>query len=88
MDVPSIAIPLVDGRRLCDDPPFRPKENQEVLSRALPAGHFRTTATGRCCFCADQKAVGRNDFSRIPNGTGGVEHRMAVLWTHGVGTGR
>jgi dihydropyrimidinase len=32
--------------------------------------------------------MGRNDFSKIPNGTGGVEDRMAVLWTHGVGTGR
>ena len=69
-------------------PPFRPKENQEVLWRALQAGHLQTTATDHCCFCADQKAMGRNDFSRIPNGTGGVEDRMAVLWTHGVGTGR
>ena len=32
--------------------------------------------------------MGRNDFTRIPNGTGGVEDRMAVLWHHGVGTGR
>jgi dihydropyrimidinase len=69
-------------------PPFRPKENQEVLWRALQAGHLQTTATDHCCFCADQKAMGRNDFSRIPNGTGGVEDRMAVLWTNGVGTGR
>jgi dihydropyrimidinase len=69
-------------------PPFRPKEHQEVLWRALQAGHLQTTATDHCCFCADQKAMGRNDFSKIPNGTGGVEDRMAVLWTHGVGTGR
>ena len=61
-------------------PPFRPKEHQEVLWRALQAGHLQTTATDHCCFCADQKAMGRNDFSRIPNGTGGVEDRMAVLW--------
>ena len=32
--------------------------------------------------------MGRNDFTKIPNGTGGVEDRMAVLWHHGVGTGR
>ncbi len=69
-------------------PPFRPKEHQEVLWRALQAGHLQTTATDHCCFCADQKAMGRNDFSKIPNGTGGIEDRMAVLWTHGVNTGR
>ena len=61
-------------------PPFRPKENQEALWRGLQSGHLQTTATDHCCFCADQKAMGRDDFSRIPNGTGGVEDRMAVLW--------
>jgi dihydropyrimidinase len=69
-------------------PPFRPKEHQEALWRALQAGHLQTTATDHCCFCADQKAMGRSDFTRIPNGTGGVEDRMGVLWTHGVNTGR
>src|SRR3546814_4916279 len=38
--------------------------------------------------CADQKAAGRNDFTKIPNGTGGVEDRMHVLWHHGVNKGR
>lgn len=69
-------------------PPFRPKEHQEYLWRALQAGHLQTTATDHCCFCAPQKAAGRNDFTRIPNGTGGVEDRMHVLWHHGVNTGR
>ena len=69
-------------------PPFRPKENQEYLWRALQSGNLQTTATDHCCFCADQKAMGRTDFTRIPNGTGGVEDRMSVLWHHGVGTGR
>ena len=69
-------------------PPFRPKENQEYLWRALQSGNLQTTATDHCCFCADQKAAGRNDFTKIPNGTGGVEDRMSVLWHHGVNTGR
>ena len=69
-------------------PPFRPKENQEALWRGLQSGNLQTTATDHCCFCADQKAMGRDDFTKIPNGTGGVEDRMAVLWHHGVGTGR
>lgn len=69
-------------------PPFRPKEHQEALWRGLVSGNLQTTATDHCCFCADQKAMGRHDFTKIPNGTGGVEDRMAVLWTHGVGSGR
>ncbi len=69
-------------------PPFRPKEHQAVLWRALQSGTVQTTATDHCCFCAPQKAMGRDDFSKIPNGTGGVEDRMHVLWHHGVNSGR
>jgi dihydropyrimidinase len=69
-------------------PPFRPREHQEALWRGLQSGDLQTTATDHCCFCADQKGMGRDDFTKIPNGTGGVEDRMAVLWTHGVNTGR
>lgn len=69
-------------------PPFRAKEHQAALWRALQAGHVQTTATDHCCFCAPQKAMGREDFTKIPNGTGGVEDRMHVLWHHGVNTGR
>ncbi|HUJ99093.1 MAG TPA: dihydropyrimidinase [Stellaceae bacterium] len=69
-------------------PPFRAKEHQAALWRALQAGHVQTTATDHCCFCAPQKAMGRDDFTKIPNGTGGVEDRMQVLWHHGVNSGR
>ncbi len=69
-------------------PPFRPKGHQEALWKGLQSGNLQTTATDHCCFCADQKAAGRDDFTLIPNGTAGVEDRMAVLWTHGVSTGK
>ena len=69
-------------------PPFRSPDHQAALWHGLQAGMLQTTATDHCCFCADQKAMGRDDFSRIPNGTGGVEDRMAVLWHHGVNSGR
>ena len=69
-------------------PPFRPKRHQDALWGALAAGHLHTTATDHCAFCGEQKGVGRNDFSKIPNGCAGVEDRMSVLWTAGVNTGR
>lgn len=69
-------------------PPFRPKEHQDALWRGLQSGMLQTTATDHCCFCTPQKAMGRDDFRKIPNGTGGIEDRLAVLWHHGVRTGR
>jgi len=69
-------------------PPFRAEEHQAALWRGLHSGNLQTTATDHCCFCADQKAAGKDDFRLIPNGTGGVENRLEVLWHHGVGTGK
>jgi len=69
-------------------PPFRPKKNQEALWRGLQSGNLQTTATDHCCFCADQKAAGKDDFSKIPNGTAGIEDRMSVLWDSGVNGGK
>jgi dihydropyrimidinase len=69
-------------------PPFRSKEHQSALWRGLQSGNLQTTATDHCCFCAPQKAAGRNDFTKIPNGTGGVEDRMMVLWEKGVNSGK
>jgi dihydropyrimidinase len=69
-------------------PPFRSHEHQEALWRGLQSGNLQTTATDHCCFCADQKAMGKDDFRLIPNGTGGVENRLEVLWDQGVNTGR
>ena len=69
-------------------PPFRSKEHQSALWQGLQAGHLHTTATDHCTFCDTQKAAGKGDFSKIPNGCGGVEDRMAVIWDAGVNTGR
>jgi dihydropyrimidinase len=69
-------------------PPFRSSEHQDALWRGLQSGNLQTTATDHCCFCADQKAMGKDDFRMIPNGTGGVENRLEVLWHHGVRTGK
>ena len=69
-------------------PPFRAKHHQDALWGALAAGHLHTTATDHCAFCGEQKAMGRDNFAKIPNGCAGVEDRMAVLWSAGVNTGR
>jgi dihydropyrimidinase len=69
-------------------PPFRPAGHQEALWRGLQSGNLHTTATDHCTFCAAQKAAGKDDFAKIPNGTGGVEERLAVIWDAGVNTGR
>jgi len=69
-------------------PPFRPKINQEFLWRGLQSGNLHTTATDHCTFCAAQKAAGKDNFAKIPNGCGGVEERLAVIWDAGVNTGR
>ena len=69
-------------------PPFRPRGHQEALWRGLQSGNLHTTATDHCTFCAAQKAAGKDDFSKIPNGCGGVEERMTVVWDEGVNSGR
>ena len=69
-------------------PPFRDKSHQAALWNGLISGSLQTTATDHCCFCADQKAAGKDDFRLTPNGTAGVENRMEVLWHHGVNQGR
>ena len=68
-------------------PPFRAKEHQDALWKGILSGNLQTTATDHCCFCADQKAAGKDDFRITPNGTAGIENRMEVLWHHGVNTG-
>jgi dihydropyrimidinase len=69
-------------------PPFRSKDHQASLWAGLQSGSLSVVATDHCAFTTDQKRIGMGDFSKIPNGTGGLEDRMPMLWTHGVGTGR
>lgn len=69
-------------------PPFRDKSHQDALWHGLQSGQLHTTATDHCTFCASQKAAGSDNFTKIPNGCGGVEERMSVIWDAGVNTGR
>ena len=69
-------------------PPFRNKQHQDSLWAGLASGTLSCVATDHCAFTTEQKRFGVGDFSKIPNGTGGLEDRMPVLWTYGVETGR
>ena len=69
-------------------PPFRSKDHQDGLWAGLQAGSLQVVATDHCAFSSEQKKMGLNDFTKIPNGSTGLEDRMPVLWTAGVETGR
>jgi dihydropyrimidinase len=69
-------------------PPFRNKQHQDSLWAGLSSGSLQVVATDHCAFTTEQKRYGVGDFTKIPNGTGGLEDRMPVLWTFGVNTGR
>jgi dihydropyrimidinase len=69
-------------------PPFRTSEHRDSLWAGLQSGSLHAVATDHCAFTTEQKRLGRSDFTKIPNGTGGLEDRMPVLWTAGVTPGR
>jgi dihydropyrimidinase len=69
-------------------PPFRNKQHQDSLWAGLQAGSLQVVATDHCAFTTAQKRAGVGNFAKIPNGTGGLEDRMPLLWTKGVLTGR
>ncbi len=69
-------------------PPFRAKVHQDSLWAGLQAGSLSCVATDHCAFTTAQKRFGLDSFAKIPNGTGGLEDRMPMLWTTGVETGR
>jgi dihydropyrimidinase len=69
-------------------PPFRDKAHQDSLWAGLAAGSLQVVATDHAAFTTEQKRMGLKGFPSIPNGTGGLEERLAMLWTRGVETGR
>ncbi len=65
-------------------PPLRKKQDIQELWRTLPGDVLQTIGTDHCPFRFEQKKAGKNDFRKIPNGCGGVEHRPAIMFTFGV----
>ena len=69
-------------------PPIRKKEDQDCLWKALADEEIQTVATDQCSFTLAQKALGKDDFTRIPGGLPGVQTRGTLLYTYGVKTGK
>ncbi|MEK0084088.1 dihydropyrimidinase [Benzoatithermus flavus] len=69
-------------------PPFRSKEHQDALWAGLMSGQLQVVATDHCTFLLEQKRLGLDNFTKIPNGTGGIEERLKIVWHFGVNAGR
>ena len=66
-------------------PPLREKRNQVALWAGINQNLIQTVATDHCPFMWEQKKMGEKDFTKIPNGQPGIEHRMELLYSEGVG---
>ena len=78
-----------EGAKYVMTPALREKWNQDELWRGLQFGDLQSIATDHCPFCfKEQKVLGIDDFSKIPNGAPGVENRMALVYNGGVNGGR
>ena len=86
--VDDLARPDFEGARYVCSPPLREQRNQELLWRALQHGTLESVSTDHCPFNSEQKALGRDDFSKIPNGLAMIQHRLVKLWDLGVAGGR
>ncbi|MDT7808331.1 MAG: dihydropyrimidinase [Acidobacteriota bacterium] len=74
-----------EGAKYVMTPPLREKHNQAELWKGLKTDDLQVISTDHCPFCMkEQKELGRDDFSKIPNGAPGVEHRMSLIYDGGV----
>jgi dihydropyrimidinase len=77
-----------EGAKYVFTPPLREKKNQPKLWDGLRSDNLQVVSTDHCPFCfEDQKALGKDDFTKIPNGGPGIENRLQLLHHHGVGAG-
>lgn len=82
-------LPGFEPAKYAFTPPARSKEHQEALWRGLAFHDLSVISTDHCPFCfAGQKELGKDDFSKIPNGGPGVEFRLQMVYDGGVRAGR
>jgi dihydropyrimidinase len=89
LSLENMDVPDFEGAKYVFTPPLREKWNQEKLWSGLKRDHLQVVSTDHCPFCfKEQKELGRGDFTKIPNGGPGVEHRMSLIFSGGVAAGR
>ena len=89
LSIENMDAPGFEGAKYVFTPPLREKWHQEKLWNGLKRDHLQVVSTDHCPFCfKEQKELGRDDFTKIPNGGPGVEHRMSLIYSGGVAAGR
>src|SRR3954462_10745919 len=89
LSLDDMDAPGFEGAKYVFTPPLREKWHQEKLWDGLKRDHLQVVSTDHCPFCfKDQKELGKDDFTKIPNGGPGVEHRMSLIYSGGVAGGR
>ena len=88
LSIEDVADKGWEGAKYVFTPPLRERKNQSKLWEGLRRDNLQVVSTDHCPFCfADQKALGKDDFTKIPNGGPGIENRLQLLHHHGVGKG-
>jgi dihydropyrimidinase len=89
LSLENMDVPGFEGAKYVFTPPLREKWHQEKLWQGLAADALQVVSTDHCPFCfKEQKELGRDDFTKIPNGGPGIEHRLSLIYTGGVHGGR
>src|SRR6266550_5293594 len=89
LSIEELDRPNFEGAKYVFTPPLREKENLPKLWDGLQHDHLQVVSTDHCPFCfEDQKSLGKDDFTKIPNGGPGIENRLQLLYHHGVNLGR
>ena len=89
LSIENFDAPGFEGAKYFFTPPLREKWHQEKLWNGLKRDHLQVVSTDHCPFCfKEQKELGKDDFTKIPNGGPGVEHRMSLIFSGGVAGGR
>ena len=88
LSIENFDVPGFEGAKYVFTPPLREKWHQEKLWNGLKRDHLQVVSTDHCPFCfKEQKEMGRDDFTKIPNGGPGIEHRMSLVYSGGVAQG-